>query len=209
MLLGNKSYNVGKPLYFSWMVYMCKQNHCVGWTSEMSMRVKCGCVGHCGTNSKLNGVEVRTANRPLNPLHCQILELVSDEPYSVEASIVSPVQDCGDMGLLENLILIYLSNEIPSNGWWTLFVQRMRCHPIPSHCLHQKLLSYCCSNLHNVLCIVPVLTLKSTCHKQNQDSSLNITLPTLAQKGIMVTSSIVCFLAAALSNQRLAVRNLF
>lgn len=47
-----------------------------------------------------NGVEVRTAGRPFNPLHSQILEVVSDKPRSEGTNVVIlEERDCGDMGL--------------------------------------------------------------------------------------------------------------
>ena len=88
-----------------------------------------GCVGHSGTNSTpklipqvFNGVEVRTASRPFHPLHSHILEVVSDKPHPLGASIVmledrvrSQTVEIWDCHWLQNLISISLCIEIASN----------------------------------------------------------------------------------------------
>ncbi|MEQ2279532.1 hypothetical protein AMECASPLE_010532 [Ameca splendens] len=75
--------------------------HCCGMATHMvnkhlSQVTQWWCVGHSGMNnlSKLNPqqldrVEVRTTGRSFHPLHSQILEVVSDKPCSVGASVVT------------------------------------------------------------------------------------------------------------------------
>ncbi|XP_051239305.1 uncharacterized protein LOC127353784 [Dicentrarchus labrax] len=92
------------------------------YLSQVSQR---GCVGHSGTNSTpklipqvFNGVEVRTAGRPFHPLHSHILEVVSDKPRPVGASVViledsvqSQTVEIWDCHWLQNLISIALCIE--------------------------------------------------------------------------------------------------
>ena len=93
--------------------------------SQVSQR---GCVGHSGTNSTpklipqvFNGVEVRTGvlSRPFHPIHSHILEVVSDKPRPVGASVVILEErvwfqtvEIWDCHWLQNLISMSLCIEI-------------------------------------------------------------------------------------------------
>ena len=136
--------------------------------SQVSQR---GCVGHSGTNSTpmlipqvFNGVEVRSASRPYHLLHSNILEVDPDKPRPVGASVViledrvrSQTVEIWDCHWLQISSLYLSALRLPPMMTSLVFPVREKCRPTPSHCLHQKMLSYRCSNQHSVLHVFSTL----------------------------------------------------
>ena len=104
---------------------------CCGMASHSSMRnvSQRGSAGHSKTYSTpklipqmFNWVEVWTHGRPFHPLHSHILEVLSDDPGSVGASVViledgsrSHIPKIWDRHWLQNLVPIPLCVEVSLN----------------------------------------------------------------------------------------------